>query len=179
MITKTAACLIVLLAAATAHAGGAEEDKSEALATTMSLAGSVAGPALILEATACCDGYQNPRENYVKPMIAAGVGLMVLGPSAGEWYAGKTITRGMKWRLGGGLAATLGGAMIVQSLFSDPNAASVLIAGGLAFGGAGAFVVGTGLDVADAHSAVREYNESRHHTAIVPTGRGVALVGTF
>jgi hypothetical protein len=178
MITKIGASLIVLLAAATAHAG-AEQDKSEDLATAMSLAGSIAGPALIVESFYCCDGYQNPNANYEKPMLAAGVGLMVLGPSAGEWYAGKTITRGLKWRIGGGLLAAAGSAMVIGSIFESGNPPGVLIGGALALGGGGAFVVGTGLDFADAHVAVREYNESRHHATIVPTGRGVALVGTF
>ncbi len=176
-----AAVLTLVLVAATAHAdtGDSSSDRSEVVATTLSIAGTLAGPALIVGATACCDGPSATTPYYRDfwPMMGAGVAAMTIGPSLGEWYAGKAWSRGLAVRVVGGGVLAIGASMFVQNVFSDGNGAD---AGALlVLAGGGAIVAGTGLDIWDAHTAVREHN-ARRKLAVVPTAnRGLAVVGTF
>ena len=174
-----AAALTLVLAAASAHAENID-DKSEAVATTLSVAGSLVGPALIVGASKCCDGPSATTPYYRDfwPMMGAGVAAMVFAPSLGDWYAGKWWSHGLELRLAGGAAFALGAGMFVNSAFSSDSGGAA-VGGGLALAGGAAIVVGTGYDVWDAHNAAREHN-SRRRLAVVPTAsRGLAVVGTF
>jgi hypothetical protein len=181
---KKVACslLTLVFAVATAHAdaGDGGGDKSESLATTLSIAGSVVGPALIIGASSCCDGPSatTPYYRAFMPMMGAGVAAMVFGPSLGDWYAGKLWTHGLELRLAGGTALALGAATFVGSALGS-NDGGALVGGSLALAGGAAIIVGTAYDVWGAHDAAREHNRSHHRIAVVPASRGLAVVGTF
>jgi hypothetical protein len=189
------AALAVVLAASTAHAGNPLEDgwvggrtpsdppveiqeapelKSATIATVISAAGTLAGGALFLASWNTDDS----------TLFALGTGALMLGPSAGHWYAGQALTWGLPVRLAGaGLAVA--GAMAYAgcttvSLGEDDCNSQGLIIGGLATIGAGALI-----DIATAGRSARAYNE--RHWQLAPTmvsdgqarAMGFGLSGSF
>jgi hypothetical protein len=178
------ACVVVLgvvLAAHTAHADDSDL-KSENVATGLSLAGSAIGPVMIF------DGYEIANNNFgsnkhtVEALVAGGCVSMVIGPSLGEWYAGKGLTHGLKLRIGGALIGLAAAGLFVSAVQNDSGGAAGvgLIAGGIA---TGMLVVGTGDSLNDASADVREYNQTHRQLTLAPIAthdtHGLALVGTF
>src|SRR5258706_3465155 len=167
-MTKLACiALTLVLAAAPAHAdaGDTGGDKSEALATSLSIAGSLVGPALIVGASKCCDGptATTPYARDFLPLVGVGVAAMVFGPSVGDWYAGKWWSHGLELRLAGGGAFAAGAGFLIQGALANDDGGVGL---GLALGAAGgaAIIPGTRLPIWDAHSAPPAHNPPRPRT---------------
>ncbi len=110
-----------------------------------------------------------------------------LAPSLGHWYAGEGWTPGLRWRLIGGGAATVGMMWFFVDCFGsgcneDAHPGLVMM-----IGGTGAFVGGMIHDIATAPRAAREHNRRAagrlHGLSVRPTfggGRaGLALGGRF
>ncbi len=196
---RTIALGLVLLATitATAHADAPgmtepaplpavsdDGPKSEGGATALAIGGSLLGPALITAAF-LNDQDGAPAHGAVVPMMVAGCAFTLLGPSLGNWYAGKPLSTGLEVRLLGVAGTGLGLSMFVAGLFeSGPTA---LIGAGIGLAGLGTVALGTVLDVIDASSSARDYNRNHHHLAIAPmisrtpTGQqtGLSLGGVF
>jgi hypothetical protein len=114
-----------------------------------------------------------------RPMLVAGCALTVLGPSFGEWYAGKRWTPGLSLRVvGGGLIA--GGLASFAHNFGSGNDSG----GALALVGVGLVGVGAFTSMVSASGDAVEYNQAhRIRWAVSPTvshgAQGLAVVGTF
>lgn len=190
MKTLVVAALSLVATAAHAQPTGAQasvdaqvpELKSERSATAAAVAGTLA-PIAVLGAAAAMD------EGDVQTSLAVigSVGLLV-APSAGHWYSGKLMTKGMALRLGGiGVATTsliAGRTLRLGEIVTDEdhNGNEVLI-GGLVVGG-GLVVAGIIYDIATADDAAREYNRKQARTlTVAPTmtndSAGFAIAGTF
>jgi hypothetical protein len=113
---------------------------------------------------------------------AATIGLVgtFVGPSAGHWYGGSVLTRGMGLRALGAAGLVLG---FVRALQCEDNcttdaAAAVLITGGMI-----AYAGGTLDDIVMAPVRVRKHNRALEELALAPMashhGGGIALAGRF
>jgi hypothetical protein len=98
---------------------------------------------------------------------SVGIAGMVLGPSAGHWYAGDWLTPGLALR--GGAAVTVATLALADPHLEHPNLTipGLLVAASLWAGG----VV---WDVATVPRAVHRANQRP-----LVTARGVAIAGTF
>ncbi len=130
--------------------------KSESTATAISLVGTLAGGALFAASWNMDSG----------GMLLLGTGALMLGPSAGHWYAGKALTWGLPVRIAGaglvaaGALAGLGCSGV--SLGEDDCGGGDMVVGGLVAIGVGAII-----DIATSSGAAREYNE--RHWQVTPT----------
>jgi hypothetical protein len=154
-------------------------EKSPGLAVTLSLGGTVASYVLIVAA----DETQN---DGLATLGALGVFLM---PTAGHWYAGKVWTDGLTLRAAG-IGAVFVGALILlgdcgfEGSCEDEGPATAMLVLG-----AGAYMVGTVLDIATAPAEARRYNARLRERAIVGSWAiapvvthdraGFALTGRF
>src|SRR5262245_38985247 len=122
-----------------------------------------------------------PENERAHPTRAAvfgslGIAALVLGPSAGHWYAHRTITTGLVLR---GVAA----AGIATLAIADPHGENLgaLIVGGVA--AVGTWEVGVIWDFATLPRSVRRYNRERRQLQlaplVAPSTTGLALAGTF
>jgi hypothetical protein len=131
---------------------------------------------------------------YNQPMFYSGLGLSVLGPSAGEYYTGQYLTWGEAVRGGAVLLAVLGATRTESTTCLDTgvtNGCTSIDNKGIAFLGlaAIAYVGGMFYDVLDAPDAVDRYNyKQRIQMQITPgpmpsvsgpPGGGVWLRGKF
>ena len=108
---------------------------------------------------------------------------LVVGPSAGAWYAGRTFTAGLGIRLVGGAIGTWG---IYESFRCSPDHCQAPESTTVAiFVGAGLWAFGTGWELVTLHDAVEEHNAS---VSLMPTmlrdtrgdaTPGLALIGSF
>jgi hypothetical protein len=166
------------LTAGAAHAAPAD-DKSPATAMLLSLGSTAAGIAVTAVSA----------DENSDVGVAIGLGVTVLGPSTGHWYAGEPATIGLAARvLGAG--AFLYGAANLQLLCGlggdrtrctgDDSAPTFLAVGG-------ALVLGGAIyDVATAPGAVARANDARR-VSLAPTvvrgashlAPGLALAGSF
>lgn len=160
-MTKLAAVITTLLATTTVAAAQPTEvaEKSEQSAFGLALLGTAAPLALtIAGASTNQDG-----------LTRAGALGMLIGPSAGHWYAGKIVTTGMAVRGAGTLVMLAGVAQAIGNIDCEDSCSSgggtLMAAGGLLFLG------GTIHDLATAGRAAREWNAT--HLAVGPT-----VVGT-
>jgi|LNFM01.2.fsa_nt_gb hypothetical protein len=149
------------------------EPKSEATATAISLVGTLAGGAILAASWNTDSG----------ALLLAGTGALMLGPSAGHWYAGKALTWGLPIRIAGAGLTAMGtyqaiGCVIAED--DDDCSAPEMVIGGLVLVGVGAV-----LDIATAGHSAREYNERRWQ--VTPTlvsdgqsqGMGLGVGGAF
>ena len=110
-------------------------------------------------------------------LALASFATMLVAPSAGHWYAGKTLTAGMGVRALGGTVATLSLMLLVASDGEMPGVEEAFWLGTITVG------VGAIWDIATASSAVDQWN--RKHATVMPTalklgdGYGVGVVGRF
>lgn len=119
---------------------------------------------------------------HEEPIAIGGVALLVLAPSAGSWYSGKYVTRGLVWRTAGMLALYEGARTfdlcILEPCNHDNGAAALLLTAGTV----GLFA-GVAMDLRDAPRNARRYNRAHRHVTIVPTGApgsvGLGVVGDF
>ena len=171
-----------LLLGHAAHADALDSEKSEAVAFGLSGAGTLLGPALVAVAISEGDEATGPLHAEFWPMMAAGGVAMIIGPSLGNWYAGRLDSTGLNLRLGGAVAAGLGAAMAISAFSFDDNHDGQFAVGGLiALAGVGMVATGTVLDLISAPRAAAEHN--RHHLAFAPIAgpkqTGLMLAGTF
>ena len=167
--------------------------KSEDAALALSIAGTLAGPALMAAAEHMDNGTTKLS------LDSAGLLLSAIGPSAGHWYAGQASGGAIALRttgillMGTGIAMEiLHGVSLVSSDDNGPqpidnhtdSTAGIAL---VAIGGA-ALVGGTIYDLVTSRHAAREYNQHHHSVQFAPmmsrttTGgmaTGVALNGSF
>jgi hypothetical protein len=127
--------------------------------------GATSGP-MIVAAIAAGDSDRGPRATAAGIIGTAG---LLLGPSAGHWYAGEGITTGLELRLGAGAA-------IATLAFADPHLDHDATVLGL-IGALGLWEVGIAWDCATLPRAVRRANRLR--LAPVVTPNGFAIAGSF
>jgi hypothetical protein len=174
--TATPSATTPPLASATRPATPAEpksENVADALSVSPTLLGlGVAGVGLyIANLDPTCTGdpsvppyYRTCKDHFplgLSITIAGGV-LVAVGPSLGHIYNGRAWTTGLKVRLVGAGVGALGWAIAAlgpsdcdsKGFICPAQAIGILVV----FGGAGTFVVGAGIDVVTASSAVRERN---------------------
>jgi len=131
------------------------------------------------------------------PAAVVSLGLQMVGPSLGHFYAGRVWTTGLGLRLGGLATAAIGVALYVQNRtpcsdwvcvgFSPSNGVGSLGVAMLLVGATG-ILVGAIHDIATAGRDARDYNR-RHglDVTVAPapiraansTAPGLALVGRF
>jgi hypothetical protein len=123
--------------------------KSESTALALSLGGTIGSFALM--------GIGGAAENGGLSTIGS-LGLWV-APSFGHWYAGDGWTTGLRWRLAGAGAATIGIMWVaVDCIGSDCGESDFHPGLMLAVGGGVAFVGGMIHDIATAPRAARAHN---------------------
>jgi hypothetical protein len=153
----------------------APASRSEGLALTLAIGGAIAGPALYMEARSMGHHY-DLLDLPAGTLLACGA-LAAVGPSLGNWYAGKFWSAGLGVRMVGGAALGVG----FVALFSNATA-------GVAIGASGLGVIGVGalMDIVEAPRNAGEFNR-RHQLSIAPmiartpAGQqtGIAVGGVF
>ncbi|HUJ59665.1 MAG TPA: hypothetical protein VLX92_14270 [Kofleriaceae bacterium] len=177
------AALLVATAAPRARADDRprRSHRSPALATALSIAGTVAPAALLGLASQSTpfDGPIHLDDGAVAALVTGGAVGMVIGPSAGNIYAGHVLTEGLALRLAGAIGFLIG----YDVLSTEGNQSSGIVFAGL---GLGLVAAGTIYDIQTASRDAERYNE-RHAIQLVPTAiaqghtrvPGVAIVGQF
>lgn len=183
-----AACLVCALAAsARAQAPGETapiapapaapvHQKDPSTALLWSLGGTAAGLGLWYA------GAENNNDN----LAAAGFVTFTLGPSFGQWYAGKVITPGLGARAVGFLVFVVGVGEAVKCIDGCSNGDGSS-AGGLMLLGGVVYTGGMVYDIATAPGAARDWNNAHAGPAFTPTALpaiggpapGIALTGAF
>jgi hypothetical protein len=165
--------LIVILVARTASAQPPGEtepvipDEKSALTAYFVSALATSGPAAV---GLLVFGDRDDPRGAIGGMIATAG--MVVGPTAGHWYAGRTWTTGLTLRLASmGIVA----GMVIRDQ-QEPLELGTVIVGLTAAGG----LWGTGAvwDLVTLPRSVRRYNRE-HALVIAPTTNGVAIAGRF
>jgi hypothetical protein len=179
---------LVIIVSNSARADSNDGDtKSAAIATSLAIAGSVVGPALIV--TAVKGEHTTTLHDAVVPLVVSGSVMMVFGPSLGNWYAHQGWSTGLGLRLAGGASFGIGASMIASGLFEDGHTASNTVGAVLVLAGMVTFAAGTVFDVVQAHRSVRTYNHDHaaRRLTLAPTvtrvdgvqRTGFAIAGTF
>ena len=166
--------------------------RSESTATALAVGGSLLGPVLVATAIMEGDSADNPLHAAFWPMFVAGGASVVLGPSIGNWYAGKVGSTGLNLRLGGAVVAAAGTAMMLDGfrvLDHRGNGAEFTAGAVVGVAGLGVIAAGTVLDVLGASDAAAVFNREHHgmHVALAPLvlragnahETGLAMMGTF
>jgi hypothetical protein len=164
----TFALLVATISAAHADTSDSPQ-KDRNVALGLSIVGSVVGPLVTIVGA----------QQHSGTTELVGGGIALLGPTAGEWYAGKPFTRGLAMR-GAGTAIAFSGALFAGEGGNDTYAL------GAGITGISLFFLGTVDDIAQAGKATDGWN-ARHHLQVAPTelptahGRapGLSLAGTF
>jgi hypothetical protein len=153
--------------------------KNPSTALALSLGGTLGSMALI--------AVGGTSEELGGLSAAGSLGLW-LAPSFGHWYVGKGWTPGLKWRLAGAGAVTLGIMWIVTDCIGSSCTDDFHPGAMLAIGGGVAVVGGMVHDIATAPAAAREHNARLdagriQNVTVRPTlgsGRaGLAVSGRF
>lgn len=137
------------------------EPKSEQAAFGWSLLGTLAPIAITIAGGA----FDEPG------VMALGTAGMVLGPTAGHWYAGRWVTGGLIARGGGAALMMAGAVQALGNIDCETGCSGGAAAGPLMLGGAALFVGGTLHDLATAGRSARAYNERQYNV-------GPTVVGT-
>ncbi len=182
---RALAVLAVLLVCGTAHAG----KKSRQTARLASgISASVAGAVTLGGFVFAQDG-----EPFHKPLLYTGLGMLLVGPSAGEFYAGQYLTIGMGVRaVGTGLAVwtlqTQTKVVTCDDASNSEQKCTGFVENAAPLLGIAAiiFIGGVWYDVLDAPDSADRYNK-RHGFTATPTAMmgpqglvpGVALGGSF
>src|SRR4051812_35810841 len=119
-------------------------------------------------------------------LLAADGVLMVLGPSAGHWYAGEIGTTGLAVRAGSAAVLTAGMVGLYNCAQIDANCGrggDYAVVGAITIGGIG-LIFGTILDVFDAGEAAHRWNRAHGIEPILApmvtsSGGGLSLAGQF
>lgn len=156
------------------------DERDESVATLLALGGTLS-PILIGRGMAALpDDTPGPVYGVGAALLLGG---LVVGPSAGHWYADELATTGLAVR-GGGLLAMLLGVVTMPCMGDecgggDDDDGEGRLAGGitLLLAGAAAVVVGDIIDLADADDAARRYNDS--HVGSAPRTHMVTIGTSF
>ncbi len=146
------------------------EPLSEGVALGLSLGGTIASWALLVAVVA-------DEEDDHGTLATLGLLGTYVAPSAGHWYAGSFLTRGLGIRTAGAVATF---AAIVKLISCDGcNDAEVEY---LFYGGLLLYAAGTIDDIFNARGKVRQKNRERGFTiapVVTPQSTGLALGGRF
>ena len=168
--------LTVSLATTTAHA-----EKSKRTATILAASGTAVASVLVVSSVLV-----HPQsEEVYKPTLYTGLGLALVTPSLGHFYAGRYLTIGMGIRAAAAVLAGIGFSQKKDAAcHDDPRSNCPIVTGGglvLISLAAIAGIGGIAYDVQDAPDAVESYN--RRHAMLTPVanphGAGLALIGEF
>lgn len=181
-------CLVtvsLLALCATAHA---EKKDRQTARLASGIAASVAGVVTL-------GGFVFAQESkpFNEPLLYTGLGLLLVGPSAGEFYAGQYLTIGMGIRaVGAGLAVwtlqTQTKVVTCDDALSSNEKCTGFVENAAPLLGVAAivFIGGVWYDVLDAPDAADRYNKKHGFTAtptalVGPHGLapGVAISGSF
>jgi hypothetical protein len=177
--------LAVLSVCGTAHAG--KKDRQTARLAS-GISASVAGAVTLGGFVFAQDG-----KPFNEPLLYTGLGMLLVGPSAGEFYAGQYLTIGMAVRaVGTGLAVwtlqTQTKIVTCDTALSSNEKCTGFVENAAPLLGIAAivFIGGVWYDVLDAPDAADRYNKKHGFTAtptalVGPRGLvpGVALGGSF
>ncbi|MCA9679968.1 MAG: hypothetical protein H6709_10240 [Kofleriaceae bacterium] len=127
--------------------------KEDGTALGLSVAGTIAGP-LLFGAGMVAAGQKS--DGLAIGMYWTGTAALLLGPSAGHWYAGHYLTPGLGLRVGGAAVAVVGvaagfGACFDQECDRGPYVAAMVL-------GTGAYVADVVWDLATTGDAVDAWN---------------------
>jgi len=155
--------MTVLLASKAAAAEPAPPDGDKSLLAAYAISiGATSGP-LTLGALVAGD---DARGTTATAAGIVGVAALVLGPSAGHWYAGETITTGLELRLGSA-------ALFATAAIADPHFAHAGTYFAIA-GAAGLYASGFAWDALTMPRSVHRANHPAVVPVIAPGGVGVA-----
>jgi hypothetical protein len=173
--------------AALPHPDAKSPNIAVALSLTPALLGlgmSAAGLYVANLAPDCGDDPNGPTQrctDYFEPgmtLMLVGGGLLAVGPSFGHMYNRRAWTKGVKLRLlGVGISLVGLGIIAVTPRCGDFVCPGDGIGAIVMLGGAGTFVVGAGVDVINADSAVEQRNVELSVSRLrTPSGSAPALV---
>jgi hypothetical protein len=185
-MSKRALAVVALIASAhAAHADSDLPERSETVATSLSVAGTLVPIAMMVPvASAVFDGPIQLGDRATIGLLVAGGAGLVIGPSLGNAYAGHPLTKGLALRAGGAALFALGTGSLVSTLFDGSNDPAMPLA--LCLTGVGLVVAGAVSDIASAGDDARRFN-ARHALQLAPTviGQsgsrtpGLVVAGTF
>lgn len=166
------ALALVAALATTAHA------KDPDVATALSGVGTGVSSALVVASFLA----RGDREDLNRPLFISGLASSIITPSLGQIYSGEYWTWGMVVRAGAaalGTIAVLTQEETVRCDNGDVDCKNIKGAG-LALLGLAAigYIGGVAYDVMDAGDSAKRAN-GQLAIKVVPTGTGLALVGTF
>lgn len=173
------ATLALLATPARAEHDEPDDAKSPGTATALAVGGT------LLPAAAIALGFSVVDDNPGLGSLAITTGTigLGLGPSAGHWYAGKSVTGGLGLRVLGAAVAGAGAMKAMDDCFLETQPCSS-VGDSIMVAGAAVFVGGVVWDIATADNAARDWNR-RHgvSVSVAPTvtdrSAGITLVGAF
>ena len=161
---------IVTALAASPRARADDAPRNENTAVTLSGAATGGSVALVAIGAMMSCSSCDTKNNIGAVVLGTGIAGLVLGPSFGQWYAGRGFTPGLGMRIGGAAAMAVGAWLAIVAADSEgPTSASGPIGVGAFIGGAVLFVAGTVHDIATAKRSARRYNENHAAVRLVPT----------
>jgi hypothetical protein len=166
---------VVVLGLASAVRADPRDEPAKSVATAMawSIGVTAVGVAAGIDAAVARDPGQQSA------MFAFGSLGVLVGPSIGRIYAHRPWSAGLAIRALGFTGVVMGEviAQLPQQRprFQDTSPSPVQMTG-LVYAMAGVMALGALMDLASTPSAVDDYN---HSIAIVPTGTGLAVAGSF
>jgi hypothetical protein len=190
MVRRQGFVVSLVLVALCAFASPARADKDPQTARILSGAAAGVSGGVVLAGFLVVD-----RASFNPPVLYTGIGMLMLTPSLGEWYAGQYLTIGMGVRAAAAALAiyTLQTQTIevtcITAMTSNEPKCKVLDAGvayPLLSVATIAFIGGVWYDVLDAKDAAVRYNQ-RKAVRVMPTALqgpqglapGLAFGGTF
>lgn len=188
---KLAAVASVLLLASSVTASADdlprdEDVRNENTALGLSIAGTLAGPALFAAGVYALDNsgaFDDEEKSIAVPgaMILSGAAIGVLGPSFGHWYAGKALTPGLAMRAGGLALAAAGGLGVIGDCEIDDGDCGASFGRIATYAGLATFVGGVVYDFATVRGRVRERNARAVQITPMVSGTtsGVSISGMF
>ena len=167
------------------------EPKNPKVALALSAGTTVIGGGLLIAAAALTDSQSNfKKDPAVLGFIAGGVATILVGPTLGHVYAGRTWNRWLRLRLVGAGAVVAGGAIALSgggdacgfpgARCSGAQSAAFLLGSLLMAGGAVTYVVGMSAEIGSAPHAADRYNRQLSITPLATSqALGLAMNGTF
>jgi hypothetical protein len=168
-----AAIIVYFASSSTLASPVAAAPLDESTATNYAIAGSLAGPALVvLGVVVNKNSVSGPRNTAFGVLAFTGIGVAVVGPSAGRWYAGSSGWKTMAVRAAG-LASIVVGASVAScngDRHTTDSCGPSALGIPLAIAGAGTLIGTTIYDIATAGDHARQANQSRGMTLMPSVG---------
>lgn len=159
---------------------------NENTALGLSIAGTLAGPALLAAGAYALDNsgaIDDEEASLAGPavLLVSGAAVSVLGPSFGHWYAGKALTPGLAMRAGGLAVAAAGAFGVLGGCEFDDGDCGASLDRIAMYAGVATFVGGAVYDIATARGRVRERNARDVQITPMVSGTtgGVSISGAF